>query len=357
MRSAKGVITLNGLFVCAMAGLLASCGGEVEEAGSDAPRPAKLLTLAAASNQNSNSLPAVVRSVRSTDLAFQVSGLIVEWNAMDGAQFNRGDVIAKLDSRSFQAAVEQAEAQYDNADSEYKRAERLIAEDAISQSVLESRDAQRQIAKASLDTARKNLSDTVLRAPFTGFVGRTNVEQFQNVGAQQPVLVLQSQAVEAIVNIPASFVLNSQRVRYYDTFVELDADPGRRFAATFQEATGVADASTQTFEARFTFVPPADLNVLTGMTATIFFNAEVVNADGEDRGVEVPLAAIMAEGDQRYVWAVKGKERVIERRNVSVEEGVGETLVVTDGIAPGETIVAAGGAYLNEGDRVRQWQN
>ena len=320
-------------------------------------RPAKLVTLSQASTQQSNSLPAVVRSVRSTDLAFQVGGQIIEWNAIDGAQFRRGQVIARLDARSFQAAVAQAEAQYNNADSEYRRALRLIEEDAISRSVVESRLAQRQIAEATLDTAKKNLSDTVLRAPFNGYVGRTNVEQFQNVSPQQPVLVLQSQAVEAIVNAPASFVLNSNRIRYFNTFVELDAAPGRRFPATFREATAQADSSTQTFEGHFSFQAPSDLVVLTGMTATLFFDTELV-AEGERRnGISVPLSAIMSEGETRFVWLVKGRERVLERREVEIAEGVGEALVVTSGLKIGDTIVSAGGAYLQAGDRVRPWKD
>lgn len=336
---------------------LSSCGVAVEEAAEEPAKPAKLLTLTQASTQQSNSLPAVVRSVRSTDLAFQVGGQIVEWNAIDGSEFQRGQVIARLDARSFEAAVAQAEAQYINADSEYQRAVRLLEEDAISRSVVESRDAQRQVAKANLDTARKNLSDTILRAPFTGFVGVTNVEQFQNVAPQQPVLVLQSRAVEAVVNVPASFVLNSNRVRYFNTFVELDAAPERRFAATFREATGQADSSTQTFEGHFRFNAPADLVVLTGMTATLYFETELIAVPEERKGVAVPLAAIQAEGDQRYVWVVKGRERVLERRDVALGEGVGSTLRVIDGLAAGETIVAAGGAYLNAGDKVRPWQD
>ena len=116
---------------------MASCADDVEIAVEEPAVPAKLLTLEQASNQRANSLPAVVRSVRTTDLAFQVGGQIIEWNAIDGEEFQRGDVIARLDARSFQAAVAQAEAQYSNADSEYRRALRLIEEDAISSSVVE----------------------------------------------------------------------------------------------------------------------------------------------------------------------------------------------------------------------------
>ena len=53
---------------------------------------------------------------------------------------------------------------------------------------------------------------------------------------------------------------------------------------------------------------------------------------------------------------MKGRERVLERRDVQVAEGVGEDLVVTDGLEVGETIVAAGAAYLQAGEKVRPWQ-
>ncbi|MGB3471849.1 MAG: efflux RND transporter periplasmic adaptor subunit [Erythrobacter sp.] len=336
---------------------LSACGESVRQTAPDPARPVKLLTLASVTGEQSGSFPAVVRAVRSTDLAFQVGGQITEWNAIDGAQFKRGDVIARLDARSFQAALEQAEAQYLNANSEYERAQRLIAEDAISKSVVESREAQRQIAKASLDTAKKNLSDTVLRAPFSGAVGLTRVEQFQNVAPQQSVLVLQSRSVEAIVNVPASFVLNSNQVRFYNVFVELDAAPGQQFAAQFREARGQADSTTQTFEAHFSFTPPSDLVVLTGMTATLSYESEAISAGDVPDGVSVPLAAIVAEGGKRFVWAVKGPDKVIERRDVTLAEGVGEMMTVTKGLKVGETIVAAGGDYLQAGDRVRPWSD
>ncbi|GAA0478013.1 efflux RND transporter periplasmic adaptor subunit [Parasphingorhabdus litoris] len=336
---------------------LSACVDGTEENLDNQPKPVKLLKLAEGLNQSSQSLPAVIRSSRSTDLAFQVGGRIVTWNAAGGNEFSKGQIIASLDSRTFRNAVSQAEAQFRNADSEYQRAKRLIAQNAISQSVVESRLAQRQVAQASLDDARKALNDTVIRAPFSGFIGRTYVEQFQNVGAQQTVVTLQSSAVEAIVNVPASFVLNSERVRYFDTFVELDAAPGRRFPAVFSEATGQADQNTQTFEGRFKFKAPRDLVVLTGMTATLFFKTEEPDfAVASTQRLSVPLASIIAEGEKRYVWVVKPGKRTIAKREVKLGKGVGRDVAVISGLKSGETIVAAGSAYLSDGDTVRQWK-
>jgi RND family efflux transporter MFP subunit len=334
--------------------LTQACGNVAEQKKAATAKPAKLLKLSENSGLSSNSFPAVIRSVRSTDLAFQVGGQVTTWKALGGEFYRKGTVIAALDPRSFRNNVAQAEAQYRNADSEYQRALRLIAEDAISRSVVESRLAQRQVAQAALDDARKSLSDTTLRAPFSGYVGKTHVEQFQNVQAQAPVVTMQSSAVEAIVNVPGSFVLNSNRISYTDTFVELDAAPGRRFPAVFREATGQADQSTQTFEGRFTFQPPGDLLVLTGMTATLFFDY-ALDGRGPD-GLSIPLSAILTEGGKKYVWVVKPVERTVSRRTIEIADRIGKNVLATKGLKVGETIVAAGGAYLRKGDKVRQWK-
>ena len=334
-----------------------ACTGPEQTQDSNIARPAKLLKLTEESEQASNSFPATVRSVRSTDLAFQVGGQITSWKALGGRYFRKGDVIAALNPRNYRNAVAQAEAQYRNADSEYQRALRLIKEDAISRSVVESRLAQRQVAQASLDSARKDLADTTLRAPFSGYVGTTYVEQFQNVQPQAAVVKLQSDAVEAIVNVPGSFVLNSNRINPSNTYVELDAAPNRRFPATFRESTGLADQSTQTFEGRFTFQAPSDLVVLTGMTATLYFDYKIEGQGaGGASGISIPLASIIKEGDKKYVWVVKPGERTVSKRPVEVTDRVGANVVATKGLKVGETIVAAGGAYLRKGDRVRPWK-
>ncbi|MEM1197330.1 MAG: efflux RND transporter periplasmic adaptor subunit [Pseudomonadota bacterium] len=344
--------------ICAALSLaLAGCAGENEGPVERPTKSVKLAKVQSVDTKLRNSYPASVRSVRSTDLAFQVSGQITDWRALEGKRFRKGDVIARLDARSFQNNVVQAEAEFRNAQSEFERAERLIDENAISQSVLESRLAEREVAAAALDSAQKDLADTVLTAPFSGAVGTTYVEQFQTVVAQTPIVSLQSNQVEAIIDVPGSFVVNIPKVRSIEAFVELDAAPGQQFPAVFREASGQADSSTQTFEAKFTFTPPPGLLVLNGMTARVLTSSEVFDA-GEDQatGLAVPLSAIFQDEGQTYVWVMKPVERTITRRSVETASSVGSDIIVSKGLKAGETIVAAGGAYLNEGDRVRQWE-
>lgn len=347
----------SSLFLGAACACLIGCAQESAETGAPEAKTVKVATAQAAEASLQNTYPASVRSVRSTDLAFQVSGRIVAWRALEGTRFRKGDVIARLDDRSFRNAVTQAEAEFRNAQSEFERAERLIEGDAISQSVLESRLAQREVAAAALDSARKDLSDTILRAPFSGVVGKTYVEEFQTVQAQGPVLTLQSQQVEAVINVPGSFVVNVPQVRQMEAFVELDAAPGQEMPAVFREAAGQADGSTQTFEAKFTFSPPAGLLVLNGMTARLTANAQLAGgASRTEGGVSIPLSAVLQEGGQTFVWVIKPVEKTVSQRAVTLAPSAGLSVVAKTGLEPGERIVASGGAYLVEGDLVREWQ-
>lgn len=345
-------ILLGAVFAC-----LTGCAQDSADSGAPEAKTVKIATAQAVETSLRNTYPASVRSVRSTDLAFQVSGRVIEWRALEGTRFRKGEVIARLDDRSFRNAVTQSEAEFRNAQSEFERAERLIEGDAISQSVLESRLAEREVAAAALDSARKDLSDTTLRAPFSGVVGKTFVEEFQTVQAQEPILTLQSQQVEAVVNVPGSFVVNVPRMRQMEAFVELDAAPGQEMPAFFREAAGQADGSTQTFEAKFTFTPPPGLLVLNGMTARLTSNAQLSDASPQiESGVSIPLSAVLQNEGKTFVWVIKPVEKTVSQREVTLAPSVGLTVVVSKGLKSGERIIASGGAYLAEGDLVREWK-
>ncbi|MEM7007039.1 MAG: efflux RND transporter periplasmic adaptor subunit, partial [Pseudomonadota bacterium] len=251
-------------------------------------------------------------------------------------------------------------AQFNSAQSEFERAERLLAQDAISRSVYEQRESQRDVARASLDSARKALDDTVLRSPFDGVVAVVHAVDFQNIGAQQDVVTLQTTgAAEAVVQIPATLVANSGRVEPFETALILDAAPDQRLEAELYSTTTQADTQTQTFEVRFAFNPPENLLVLPGMTGTIESRLLIAAEDGTTDQITVPIGSIFAEGDQTFVWLVDTESMTVSRQEIVVddgEEGLGEGIGVTSGLSPGDVIVGAGSAFLNEGMQVRRFE-
>jgi len=343
------------LFMITLSALLLACDANVSESPKEsAVRPAKLITIETATGIQTSRYPAVIGAGQSSDLAFQVGGLLQELLVNEAQQIKQGAVIAKLDQRDFHNNVASAKAQYTHAEEEYQRAVRLTKEDAIAKNILEQRQSQRDVAKAQLDSAEKALSDTVLTAPFSGVVTKVPAKRLQNVQPGNLIATLiNGEVLEATVNLPASVIANVPQRNKEGAFVVLDAAPSKQIPATFKEATLEADAVSQTYEVSFTFQPPEALVILPGMNATVILSSSAKQASQTE--VAVPLAALMSEGGQQFVWVVDTKSMMVSKRRVTVEEGIGETMLVTAGLSPGDTIVGAGAAYLSEGIQVRPW--
>ncbi|GAB5457870.1 MAG: efflux RND transporter periplasmic adaptor subunit [Henriciella sp.] len=338
--------------------VLAGCSDAANTGADDPPkpRPAKLVEVEAATNQRDLSFPAVIRAAQSAELTFQVAGEIREINVLEGDEVPEGTVVAKLDQRDALNRLAQAKAEFDNATTEFERAERLAAQDAISRSVLEGRETQRDVAEAAYRTAQKAVSDTVLEAPFQGFISTVSGRQFQNVQAKESIAVLQSKEVEAVINLPGTIIARIPQLEPVGVRVTLDAAPDAEIVAQFKEASGEADPSTQTYEISFSFVPPEDLFILPGMTATVtssflFSGAEDIVANG----IAVPLSAILAEGEDTFIWVVDPSTMKIAKRDVTIQSDAGDYVTVTEGLAGGETIVAAGVSFFHDGMTVRRW--
>lgn len=353
-------------FLALSLGCLAIAGcssGEMDEP--EIIRPAKLFLVKAPDEQFDTNFPAVIEAGQSSTLTFQVSGLLEGLPVRDGQAVRKGAALARLDPRRYGNAVAAAKAQYDSAQSDYLSAKRLLEQDAIARIAVDQRRAQRDVAKAQLDSAQKDLADTVLRAPFSGLIAKKHATQFENVKAGQEIVTLQSiGTVEAVVSVPASLVprLISERRTAgangnseFTNYVVLSSAPDVRIPGEFRSATTQADAQSQTFQVKFAFTPPSSVIVLPGMTGTVFASRALFDSEVSANETTVPLGSVLSDGKSRYVWVVNRKTMAVKKRKVVVSEDVGIDIRIESGLKAGETIVSAGAAYLHEGMKIRPY--
>lgn len=336
---------------------LASCKGQEVKVKAEKVRPAKLHKVETGLSTRLLSFPAVIQAEKSSELTFQVSGQVTSLRVLEAQAVKKGQIIATVEERDYQNTVTQAQVEYQNAETEYQRAKRLYDQDAISRSILEQRDASRKVAQAALDSAQKTRGDTVLRAPFDGAISRVLVEQYQNIQAKEPIAILQSQGVEAIVSVPADLVALSKQFDSKGAYVILDAAPFKKLQAEFKEASGLADSTTQTFQASFSFEAPEELLILPGMTASLHMDFDFAQASNIlPTGISVPLAAIISNNGQQYVWKVDPETMIISKQSVSAGQGMdGDLVTVVGGLKDGDLIIAAGGSFLSEGAKIKAW--
>jgi len=93
---------------------------------------------------------------------------------------------------------------------------------------------------------------------------------------------------------------------------------------------------------------------LPGMNASIHIKFAGKN-DTLSTAVSVPTFAIFQENGQHFVWKVKADDMTVAKAPVKIKDGIGQELIVTEGLQTGDTIVGAGASYLTEGMVVRPW--
>ena len=198
----------------------------------------------------------------------------------------------------------------------------------------------------------------MLLAPFKGVVAQVPVREQESISAGQLIATLiDVNTLEVTVNLPAQVVAESQEVEDRGSFVILEAAPDTRIDATFKEANLLADTASQTYGVTFTFEPRANIVILPGMNATVELTSARRSETTATNRISVPLSAILGDGDSKYVWVVDQDSMTVSRREVTVADGIGQYAIVTEGLAPGETIATAGASFLADGMQVRPWKD
>jgi RND family efflux transporter MFP subunit len=337
------------------------CGDEPPPAP-DPVRPVKMFTVPGGSAGTTREYPGRVKAAQTAEMAFEVPGKIVEFIYLEGSDVPEGEVIARLDPRDYQAKVDSAQAEYDNDRLNFERAEKLVNEGALAPIERDRRKTALDTSDAKLREVQKALEDTELRAPFAGVMARKLVEDFANVQAKQPVVVLTNAVhLEIKLAVPERDLAGQRdRSRTLDDInarikpeVIITSMPDRRFPGRLSELANQADADTRTFEATVTFKPPDDIQVLPGMTAKVVMQV----SEDQVRGILIPATAAAANDEgSPFVWLVDTATMQVSRRPVELGPLSGSSVAVNDGLSGGEVVVVSGIGQLQDGMTVRRFE-
>jgi RND family efflux transporter MFP subunit len=324
------------------------------------PKLVKELELTLDSHHQVRSFPAIVEASEEAELAFRVSGELEVFNALPGQLVKKGDLLAKLDQTDYQIALEQAQANYDLAKSQYERSEKLIAQQLTSKSGFDQIKAQFQVAKAELKSAQTRLAYTELHAPFSGRVAQRFVDNFENVTSQQIIISLQeNNDVDIAIQVPEDFLFNTDKETQYQPLVTFEANKNKVFRAKLKEFDTEADSATNTYKIVFSLPRPENFNVLPGMSATVTVDMDQVLKTPSIHW-QIPAEAIFertnATGQQdSFVWIIN-EDSKLEPRKVTINAITKGGFAIQDGLSVGERIVVAGVHRLEAGETVRIWQ-
>lgn len=351
MKSAS--LSILALFISST--VLTGCGFAESAAPQQAKvRPVKLMTIEDVSGQQTRIFPAKVAANQQADLAFRISGELVNLDLIEGQKVKKGQLLARLDERDAKNALMDAEANYDLAAVDFKRKEEIYKRKLISKAEYDIAKATLKSAKAALATARDQLDYTRLTAPFSGIVAKVERDNHQMIQATQVVLSLQGdQQLDVQIQVPESMLLtlnNKKLDEEYQPLVRFGSH-GAPYPVTYKEHASKVSPGTQTYEVVFSLDRPESLNVLPGMSAELLLDMSVLNQEKAAPMIAIlPQTAIFRsdEEQQTKVWRYDADTQKLESVEVTLGQVRAQGIEVLSGINKGDQIVAVGASVLKQ---------
>ena len=330
--------------------LVAGCAEEVEQVAPVA-RPVATFVVTTAGGAPVT-IPGTVEASSQVNLSFRRGGPLVELNVEEGDKVRKGQVLARIDPRDFQLALNAARAAYESAEADFRRFSALYEKQGISATRMDQVRAAREVALSTMREAKARLGDTYLRAPFDGEVGAVFVENFTDVLLKVPVLSLVDvSALKIVVDVPEGRVATFNRSSIGRIVAKFAAAPEKEFDITLKQIASQADPRTRTYRTELLMAQPEGLNVLPGMTVSV-----TVYPSKTTKGrIVAPAKAVLAEADgKKIVWVIDSETLRAHRREVTVGSVTGTGgIEILSGLQGGDRIATTGINQLQEDTEIR----
>ncbi|WP_417243184.1 efflux RND transporter periplasmic adaptor subunit [Celeribacter sp.] len=287
------------------------------------------------------------------DLAFQVGGQIVEMPIEEGAFMSAGDLVARMDQKPFELALQDAAAQQTQAARTASRYQQLVGS-AVAQSNVQDAETQLELSEIGLRNAQRELENTTLRAPFDAIVATRLEPNFATISAGTPVVRLHDMSDLRIeIDVPEQLFQRAGKDTDMTLFAEFGANE-TQYPLELREFNAETVQIGQTYTITLGMEPQEGLNILPGSSAkvTAFLNTNATR-------IEVPASAILIENDNStsvMVYTPTGaSEGTVTKTPVEIEPTDHGNVTILSGLEPGQDYVAIGAGRLADGEAVRRF--
>ncbi len=305
-----------------------------------------------------------VQAFNTATVRTQVSGRLIEVPYAEGQDVKEGDILAKVDPSLYQAAYDQAVAQkakdealLANARLDQKRYADLVKTNAASlqqadtaTSNVHQYEAQVKLDQAMIDNAQSSLQWTTIRAPFAGKTGIRLVDKGNLVSSADAtgiVIIAQLRPIAVVFTLPENTVSGVLDASNRGP-VQLQAVAGGQTIGdgTLMVVDNVIDQSTGTYKIKGNF-PNGENRLWPGQFVNVRLKLKVL-----ENAIVVPSVAVQEGANGSYVYLVT-PENTAKIASVSVVQEGERQAVIGSGVTPGDVVVTAGFASVQDGAKVK----
>ena len=356
------------LMVVAMAVILVSCGGK----GGGMPNfgdnefPVQSAQTKDASMQTT--YPATIKGVQDVEIRPKASGFITRVCVKEGQSVGVGQLLFVIDNETYQAAVRQAQASVNTATAQcntakltYENNQKLFEQNVIGQYELESAknayssaQAQLSLAKATLASAKEQLSFCFVKSPAAGVIASLPYKVGAMVSASSvPALTTVSNisSMEVYFSMTEKDMLELSKIAG-GTQAAINAIPPVKLQLAdgtvyghegkVTKASGVIDASTGSVQLIAHFQNPERLLKSGG-------SGSIVISKNDNPAIIIPQSCVSEVQDKKFVY-VLGKDNKVKYTEITVDPQTdGLNFIVRSGLKPGDKYVTNGITKLSDG--------
>jgi RND family efflux transporter MFP subunit len=330
-------------------------------------RALKTITVSEMATGQIRKFSGIVRAVDSSNLSFEVSGSVETVHVDIGKRVRKGQVLAVLDKEPYQLKVDGAQADLVTAEAgvvntkeDYDRQKRVFEQGAGAKSKLEQAKynydaalSQVNFQTAKLNLAKRDLSKTMLIAPYDGYIAWRSVDPHEEVQVGQKVFAIDAKGdLEVGLAVPETEI-NRLHIGAPAT-VRFPTLPAHSVEGRIKDI-GSAAVKANAFPVKVSLIKsPSNINP--GMTAEVSL---VLKDDSQIAGYRVPLQAILPakEIGQGYAFVYDPKTSTVRKTLVQTIGGEQNMSIVSEGLSAGDIIAAAGVSFLADGMKVKLMEN
>jgi membrane fusion protein (multidrug efflux system) len=292
-----------------------------------------------------------VEAARGVMVASEVSGKVESILFHSGAEVKAGDPLVQLDKSIEAAQLRSAQSTAELNRLNLERIRGLRKTSVVSQSDMESAEAQAKDSAARVDQLASIVEKRTIRAPFSGRLGIRQIQEGQFLKPGDPIVSLQ-----ALDPVYVNFSLPQQRLADLAVGMKVqittDALPGRVFEGTLTAIDPAVDAAMRNINLQAT-LQNHDEALRQGM----FVAVSVIAPTSYERVLIPATAVIFAPyGDSVFVVTEvagkKGPRLEAHQKFVRLGQREGDFVAVEEGLSAGERIVTVGGFKLRNGSHV-----
>ena len=369
------IVTTVFILSAACACLFVGCKGREQAPPSFPPPEVLTMTVKAQPVALTTELPGRTSANLVAEVRPQVSGIIQKRLFTEGADVKAGQPLYQIDPATYQAALNNARAGLARAEASLSairlKADRLRdlwADKAVSrqdvddaEAALKQTEADIQFWKATVETAQINLKYTTVTAPISGRIGRSSVTPGALVTAHQPAALAVIQQLDPMyVDVPQSTAdllrlrknLAEGKLQRDGTLrnkVRLILEDGTPYpqAGSLQFLDVTVDPSTGSVVLRIVFPNPQGV-LLPGM-----FVRAVVQEGFDKKAILMPQQAISQDPKGNPLAYTVDARGIVQKRGLVLDRAIGNTWLVSSGLAAGDRLIVEGGLKVKPGDAVK----